>query len=276
MLNRLFLSLLLSQLLLILLPLPLAASPMPAEDPTARALAEKIAARPASEGRVGVMNFTLTNKSGKQRERIAEVAHSDLDGTERLLIHFTAPSAIRGTSFVTHTHDERADESWLYLPATERVRRIPASRRADYFLGTDLSYGDIQDNFTFSLEDWRFESLQTIVRDGREWPVLSGHAHDAEVARELGYSAFTAVIDPETLFPIEIDYLDPDGTALKRVEVSEQQRIEGIWTAMRFSVTNHLKRHQTDVRFSEMRHVPAIGVDVFDAETLAFGAPRLP
>lgn len=276
MLDRLFFSLFLLLLLSALMPLPLAASPMPAEDPAARALAEKIAARPTSEGRVGVMNFTLTNKSGKQRERIAEVAHSDLDGTERLLIHFTAPSAIRGTSFVTHTHQQRADESWLYLPATERVRRIPASQRADYFLGTDLSYGDIQDNFTFSLDDWRFEPLRSIVRDGRELPVLSGKVRSAEGAHELGYSAFTAVIDPETLFPIEIDYLDPDGIALKRVEVLEQERIEGIWTAMRFSVTNHRKRHQTDVRFSEMRHVPAIRGDVFDAETLAFGAPRLP
>jgi hypothetical protein len=254
----------------------LADDPVRAEDPEARALAERIAARPDSESRVGVMHFTLINKSGKQRERVAEVAHSDLERTERLLIHFTAPSSIQGTSFITHTHDQQADESWLYLPATERVRRIPASQRADYFLGTDLSYGDIQDNFSFGLEDWVFELLAPVQRDGREWPVLRGHARDDEAADDLGYASFTAVIDLETLFPVEIDYTDPDGVPLKRVEVLQQERIEGIWTATRFTVVNHRKRHRTEVQFSDLRHVPAIRADVFDAESLAFGAPRLP
>lgn len=263
-------------LCLLFLSLALAHGPVLADDPDARALAERIATRPSSEGRVGIMNFTLTNKSGKQRERVAKVAHADLDGSERLLIYFTAPSAIQGTSFVTHTHQQSVDESWLYLPATERVRRIPASQRAEYFLGTDLSYGDIQDNFSFGLDDWRFDPLAEVERDGRHWPVLRGHAPDADTARELGYSAFTAVVDPDTLIPIEIDYLDPHGDPLKRVEVLDQQRIEGIWTAMQFTVINHRKRHRTDVYFSELRHVPEIGVEVFDAETLAFGAPSLP
>ena len=39
---------------------------------------------------------------------------------------------------------EKDDDQWLYLPAMRKVRRISVSDRADYFLGTDLSYEDIK------------------------------------------------------------------------------------------------------------------------------------
>jgi hypothetical protein len=247
-----------------------------ADDPAALELAERIAQRAANEGRVGTMHFLLTNKSGKQRERIATMAHSDRDESTRLLIHFTAPAAIRGTSFVAHQDNNDNSENWLFLPATERVRRIPSSQRSDYFLGTDLTYGDIEDNFKFGLDEWQFDAVSYINRDGRRWPLLSGHAISEEIAREIGYSAFTAVIDPDSLFPVEIDYVDADGVALKRIEVTNQQQIGGTWTAMTFCVINHQTRHRTDVRFEDMRYVPGLKTSVFDAQALAFGAPRLP
>jgi len=263
------------RLILLLLCLG-AASLARAEDPEALELAERIAQRSASEGRVATMHFLLTNKSGKQRERIATMAHSDRGEMTRLLIHFTAPAAIQGTSFVAHQDQNDNNENWLFLPATERVRRIPSSQRSDYFLGTDLTYGDIEDNFKFGLDDWQFDAVTYLERDGRRWPLLSGHAGSEATAREIGYSAFTAVIDPDSLFPVEIEYVDPDGAALKRIEVTNQQQIGGTWTAMTFSVINHQTRHRTDVRFEDMRYVPGLQASVFDAQALAFGSPRLP
>jgi hypothetical protein len=45
----------------------------------------------------------------------------------------------------------RGDDRWLYLPATRKVRRIPASDRGDYFLGTDFTYEDIQSELKLPL-----------------------------------------------------------------------------------------------------------------------------
>ena len=269
MLDRKTLTMLLS---LLLLSLSTAAQ---TDDPEARALAERIAQRAANEGRVGTMHFTLTNKSGKQRQRVALMAHSDDVDSTRLLISFTAPSALRGTAFVSHQSAQESDETWLFLPATERVRRIPSSQRSDYFLGTDLTYGDIEDNFKFGLDDWYFNSLSSVDYDGRSLPLLSGQVRGTEIAAELGYSAFTAIIDPDTLFPLQIEYQDTDGVALKRVEVMQQQQIGGAWTAMTFCVINHQSQHRTDVRFDDMRYMPDLDTSVFDAQALVFGTPQL-
>ena len=241
----------------------------------AMALAALIAERPANEGRVGTMNFVLTNGTGVTRERRALMAHADLGDTVRIAIFFEAPAAIRQTAFLSHEHRERADEAWLYLPATERVRRIPASSRGDYFLGTDLTYGDIKDNFRFGLDDWRFSGGLRVEHDGRTLVALHGEIIDADTARETGYSAFSALVDPETLFPVQIDYSDADGVALKRVEVLETERVGGVWTAIRFRVLQHQSGHRTEVFFTDMRHVPELPRRVFEPAALALGVPRI-
>lgn len=247
-----------------------------AEALDADTLAAQLAARPGNEGRVGTMHFVLTNGAGVRRERRALMAHADLGETVRIAIFFEAPAAIRETAFLSHEYREGDDEAWLYLPATERVRRIPASSRGDYFLGTDLTYGDIKDNFRFGLEDWHFSGGEWVEHDDRSLLALQGEAADAEVARALGYSAFSALIDPETLFPVLIEYVDVDGVALKRVEVLEIDQVGGVWTAIRFRVFQHQSGHRTEVFFTGMRHVPDLSARVFEPSALALGVPRIP
>jgi len=112
-------------------------------------LAEKVSQRSANEGRVGEMHFSLMDKSGRTRNRVATLVHSDTQDAVKIAIYFTAPAAISETSFLSHDYSEDIDQTWLYLPATDRVRRLPTSDRGDNFMGTDLTYGDVKDNFKF-------------------------------------------------------------------------------------------------------------------------------
>jgi hypothetical protein len=246
------------------------------ENPAGQALAERIYERPASAGRVGTMNFKLTNKQGRSRERVALMAHSKIDDTTRVAIFFTAPAAIQNTAFLSHEHEHSVDDSWLYLPATERVRRLPASERSDAFMGTDLSYGDIRDNFRFPPEHWRFRANGTHAHNGRDLSVLQGLARSAESAREMGYGRFEALIDETSLFPVLVEYFDIHDQPLKRVTVSEVGLVGNAWTALRFEVENHQTGHHTEVFFDNMRSVPELGERVFQPAALADGVPRIP
>ena len=241
-----------------------------------RELAERIHERPASAGRVGTMNFKLVNRRGRSRERIALMAHSEVAQSTRVLIHFTAPAPIQNTAFLSHDHDTGDDDAWLYLPATERVRRLPASERGDAFMGTDLSFGDIRDNFRFPLDHWRFRANGRHEINGRELTALEGLASSADSAREMGYGRFEALVDETTLFPIQIDYFDLHDRPLKRVIVSEVGLVGEAWTALAFSVENHQSGHRTDVFFDNMRSVPDLGDRIFQPASLADGLPRIP
>lgn len=246
-----------------------------ADQAEALALATMIAERPANEGRAATMHFQLENGSGRVRNRTALMVHSDRDSNERIAIFFTEPAMIEETAFLSFNYSNRDDENWLYLPATERVRRLPMSDRGDYFMGTDLSYGDVKDNFKFTLDDWSFDLDGTEAHNGEVYPVLTGSATSPEIASETGYGSFRALVDTKTAFPVWIEYTDPDGDPLKIVEVPEVEPIGGAQTAMRFTAENLQTGHRTEVHFTEMRYVPELDDTIFSPEALAFGIPNV-
>lgn len=246
-----------------------------ASDPIALATAEAIAARPANEGRVGTMHFSLRNGSGDTRQREALMLHSDTPETIRIAIFFTQPAMLSETAFLSFDHRVGDDENWLYLPATERVRRLPVSDRGDYFMGTDLSYGDIKDDFKFGLEDWVFTAAREELVDGVNYLRLEGEARSPQIVAETGYSQFSALVDTERHFPVDINYRDADGDPLKHIVVEELETVGGAWTAMRFTVNQLQSGHTTQVYFTDMQHRPDLDDSVFDAESLAYGLPYL-
>lgn len=244
-------------------------------DEAGDALARRVAERAANEARTGTMHFRLTNARGAVRERTALLAQLERGEDARIAIYFEEPARIEGTAFLTYNHDDRADQSWLYLPATERVRRIPAADRGDYFLGTDLTYGDVTEDFAFALSDWRFEHGGVRAQDGADYEVLRGVASSDAVARELGYGGFEALIDPHTQLPVRIAYLDPAGAPLKTAQVLDQALVGEAWTVMRFTVENHQSGHHTEVWFTDMRAVSGVELVAFEPDQLPFGAPTL-
>ena len=239
-------------------------------------LATLVNNRVANEGRTGTMHFILTNKRGHQRKRTAQIFHADADDQTNVAIYFTAPSAIEDTAFLSldRTQTDR-DENWLFLPATERVRRLPASERGDYFMGTDLTYGDIKDNFKFPAEDWSFGACTDSQRLKPDLPCLTGQAVSEKVAAELGYRRFIASIDPKTWFPSVVRYFDERDRELKQVEVERQDLIGGAWTAMAFTLTNLQTKHSTEVSFTNMEYRPDLPPIVFATDSLEFGVPEL-
>lgn len=246
-----------------------------ATDAGALELATRVATRPANEGRAGMMHFRLENDAGSVRTRTALMLHSERNDVERIAIFFTQPAMIEETAFLSLNAATAPDENWLYLPATDRVRRLPASDRGDYFMGTDLTYGDIRDNFKFDLDDWQFRAPGSGDSSEGNHAVLEGSARTPALAKEMGYASFRARIDTATAFPVWIEYTDSDGEALKRVEVLEIARVGDADTAMRFSVTNLQTGHRTEVHFTDMRHVPDVADSLFEPEALAYGLPEV-
>ncbi|MEQ8514659.1 MAG: outer membrane lipoprotein-sorting protein, partial [Chromatocurvus sp.] len=242
--------------LALLLGMATTALAQPAASPEALALAEGIAARPANEGRVGTMHFKLTNSSGSSRSREALMCHSEADEAIRIAIFFTEPAMIRDTAFLSFDHDAREDENWLYLPATQRVRRLPVSDRGDYFMGTDLSYGDIKDDFKFGLEDWVFTDTGEEQVDGIEYRRLEGVAASPDAAAAMGYTRFSELVDAAKGFPVDIVYSDIDKDPVKHIKVHALEQIGGAWTAMAFTVSHLQTGHTTEISFTDMRHRP--------------------
>lgn len=238
-------------------------------------LAQQILNRPANEGRVGNMHFVLRNAAGIERKRSALLIHSEQHEKVKIGIFFTSPAALQDTVFLSHDHKLEEDENWLYLPVTKRVRRIPSTHRSDYFMGTDLTYGDIKDDFKFSLEDWDFSLGEVSADIPANHAILLGVAKDDAKRTELGYASFYALIDLNSFLPVLLRYTDPEGLPLKEVSVHEQAMVGGAWTAMQFTVKQLQLAHQTDIVLQDMRYVPNLPEALLTADEISYGVPVL-
>lgn len=238
------------------------------------AIARNIADRPNADPRKGTITFVMQDK-GRSRTRAARMLRTETNATHRLLLAFNNPASIRGTSFLSYDHKaaSKTDETWLYLPATSRTRRVPSSDRAGSFMGTELSYGDVKDSFIFGLADYSFSSGG---RAGNGRYILTGKAKTTQIAREIGYGGFTAEVDPATWFPRAITFTEPGGRKFKTITVRGLEKVGAAWTATDFTVTNHLTGRSTKVTVSGLAKATNADESLFDPARLDRASGRMP
>ena len=85
------------------------------------------------------MEIEVENANGDQKQREMRIWQK---GNQRL-IKFTKPASDRGLSFLAMDHIN----SYVYLPAYKKVRRIAAHVRNQTFMGTDFSYEDMSTTY---------------------------------------------------------------------------------------------------------------------------------
>ena len=215
------------------------------------------------------LQMTLTDNRGKERQRNTQTYRKYYGADKKTLFFFETPANVKGTGFLTfdYADSEHEDDQWLYLPAVRKVRRISASDRGDYFMGTDFTYEDIKQNGRISLADY------TLTRLPDDGPLLRlrGQARTAEIAQELGYSEVTFSINPDHWLVIKSEYLDPKGVPLKTTEISDIRLVDGIWTRHRLLCKNRINGHQSLFVFSDVDYRTELDDNLFTQQSLRRG-----
>lgn len=94
---------------------------------------------------------TLTIHSKKGSDRIREVIMKSkgYGDVEKQIIVFTTPKDVAGTGYLMFDYDDddKDSDSWLYMPAMKKTRRIASSGSESdgSFMGTDFTYRDMGD-----------------------------------------------------------------------------------------------------------------------------------
>ena len=243
----------------------------------AERIAQAVAARDEGTATRRLVDMTLTDRKGRSETRMAIVHKQRNDELRKTRITFMEPKKYQDMTFLSHDYraEGTADDRWMYLPASRRVRSIPASRRGSAFFGTDFSYEDMQSELKFQLGDWQFDYGGKVIEDGSVRHRLSGTPTSRRVSRELGYGGFTAIIDERTWMPVRIEFVDPKQRPLKTIEVNSIHRVGTVWTPGSIVATNHLTGHKTEFEFRNTRFHASLDQRLFDAKTLARGLRAL-
>jgi hypothetical protein len=234
---------------------------------------ERVNARDDGEQVSRSLKMELIDRRGKSRVR-ETVGYRRYYGEEkRTVLFYVSPTNVKGTGFLTYDYPEARtdDDQWLYLPALRKVRRISASDRGDYFLGTDLSYEDIKKESRIATEDYTFSTINTSEVDGHLTYVVEGFPVDKETAAELGYGRVLWHIDPKMWMSRLTEMWDINGNPLKTVHNEEFEYIQGIWTTLKLTAVNHKTGHSTIFAFSDVDYLAPIDDSMFEQRRLRRG-----
>jgi len=236
-------------------------------------IAQKINAR--DEGKQVIQDFSmeLIDRNGKKQSRDTKIYRKDYKDQRKSIIIYNNPSNVKGTGFMSYDYTtlNKEDDQWLYLPALRKTRRISASNRGDYFLGTDFTYEDIKLGTKVSIVDYKRKTIKEETIDGHKCYLVESIPVNDRIAKELGYSKVHQWVDAQIWLIRKAQYWDVGGNLLKTTLINEVKQVQGIWTIHKLEAENHKTNHKTNIVFKNVNYQVNVSDNIFTEESLERG-----
>lgn len=199
----------------------------------------KVENRYTGDSSVGQYTMVLIDRRERQRVRNLRIYKKDFGKDNKALSLFETPADIRGTAYLNFDweNQDRDDDSWLYLPALQRVKRIASSDTSDSFLGSDFTYADINGyeldwyNYSFVNESESLDGFEVWVVEATPKAQFKHKAEDA-----TGYSKMKSWIRKDNFVQVRGQVWELRGNKIKYFNSTEIELIDDIWTTKRLQV----------------------------------------
>lgn len=211
-------------------------------------------------------SMLLIDAAGNKRLRKIKSFRKDFGSQlkdQKTVYFFEYPEDIKDTSYLNFdwAAENIDDDSWLYLPALKKVKRLAASDKSDAFLGSDFTYTDIK---TDKRQYWDYTYLKmSDVIDGHDCWLLEGlpkKGNEEKVRKETGYSKVHIWVRKDNFVKVQGQFWVLKGKKMKYFKASDIEIINGIWTAK----TNHM----STTKNGRVEHSTVLKLDsvVYDKE----------
>jgi len=219
------------------------------------------------------LTMEMVDRRGKKRIRETRGFRKYFGDEKRTVIFYLKPRSVKNTAFLTYDYPQENldDDQWLYLPAMRKVRRISASDRGDYFLGTDFTYEDIKKESKVTIEDYTWRTVGEEEIDGHHSYIVEAIPINDKVVKELGYSKVRSWVDSEIWMVRQSKRWDVRGNALKTIYTRDIRQVQNIWTAHTIEVINHKTGHRTRFIFSDVDYSAGVKDSIFTQRSLRRG-----
>jgi len=217
--------------------------------------------------------LTLTDRKGNTRVREA-VAYSWKDGeVDKSVMSFRTPKDVAGVSYLSWEYPDNPDgttkdsDSWLYMPAMKKVRRIAGSGKNDDFMGTDFTYEDIGER---SLTKDTFAMLGEESVSGKSCWKIEAKAKDKteKNPRRILY------VEKENYLVLKKEYFDRQNNLQRVMDVQKVEKVDGFWTYEKMFIKNVQSNHSTLFEMKEINFAWKTDTSLFTVNALERQAIR--
>ncbi|HVL01221.1 MAG TPA: outer membrane lipoprotein-sorting protein [Dongiaceae bacterium] len=190
----------------------------------------------------------VDEKGGKSEREMLLKGLVEKDGTSHSLSIFTAPQREKGIALLTDTKPGEADQQWLYLPSTKRLKRITGANRTSSFRGSEFTFEDLSDQ---NSSQYRFDLINQEACGSQTCFVIDRFP---STGLETSYSKTRLWIDTEHYRPIKADFYDQSGKLLKTMEAFDYSLFDNkFWKPAKVVMTNKTNGKATEMLSLELK-----------------------
>lgn len=204
----------------------------------------------------------IDKKGGQKKRKVIMFSKKSKEGTNSFT-EFLEPADVKGTKFLTIAR-KGDDEQRLYLPALKKTRLISSTSKDGKFMGSDLSYYDMEDrdfeDFDYKyLKDEKFGDIDCFVIEATPTPK----------DKTSPYSRSIMWISKSDYFTYKLETYDKkDDNLYKTIVMVEVKTIDGVLFPTKTVVENNKEGTKTLLSMSNMKINSGIKDAVFSVQNL--------
>ncbi len=233
---------------------------------TGTEVAQKAHDRDTGDSAHILMQMDLIDKSGEVNSRMVETWElDDADDLKKLLMVFHKPASVKDTRFLVVENKDRDDDKWIYLPALKKVRRIDSSEGGNSFMGTDMTYDDMEtrkvaeDNHTL-MADEKVGKYDCYVDKA-----VSVDPDNSQYGYRISW------IDKNTWIPVKMEMYDKKNQLLKVLTVNRIEKVQGYWSIIDTTMKNVQTGHSTKLSIKKLKYNDKLNPALFTTQFLKTG-----
>ncbi|MDP4869759.1 MAG: outer membrane lipoprotein-sorting protein [OM182 bacterium] len=181
------------------------------------------------------------------------------------------PASERGIGMLVYSYDDadRDNETWLYLSALGRVKRIASSNSDDdsepaSVFGSEFTTEDTE---TGKLEEYEITVLEETIESGR--PVWKIEMLPKETrAKKTRYSKIINYIDKERFVGLRAEMYDQYDKEIKRLLSARIELINDTWVARSLTMMNLVTNRLSNMAYVEINTGLEVDDDFLTQRTL--------
>jgi len=208
------------------------------------------------------IDLILRNASGQARVRKFRAASKKIDGRTHSIGRLVWPEYLRGMTILTIEAHERSHDAFVYLPSLQKVRRINTSQRGDAFLGSDVTYEDLERR---RVDEYEPVSLTASDNGEPTWTI------GAKPLVDFSYDRVEFVVAAADHAILESRYYKRNSDDPYRVITTDRSDMVeqgGYVLPTRMVVRNSMRGTSTEVLFRDLVVGPNIDDKLFSVSTL--------
>jgi len=188
------------------------------------------------------------------------------------------PSSEKGIGMLSYSYDDsdRDNETWLYLSALGKVKRISVRNSDDEetesasIFGTEMT---TEDQETGKLDDYTYELLGQGEFRGREVAVIESIPKPHRLSKS-SYGKTQSWIDTERFITLKVQMFDKYNNPIKKLEVGKVEKINDVWMGRSLTFFNTVSNRLTNMKLEAINFDMEIEEDFLTQRALTDQAFR--